>query len=86
MSVNTLLEDMRIDLDKYLAEYLEKDFAIYSFDLIKDKGPKIKVRTISLERQMEVEAALKELSENEVQLYRMHTYQIKYLSQLLLPC
>jgi hypothetical protein len=84
MNDQTLLEKMRLDLDKYLADYLEQDFAVYTFDLIEGKAPKIKVRTLSVQSQMAVEAHMKTLDKEEIPLFRMHTYQLHFLSYALL--
>jgi len=84
MSNKNLLEEMKLDLDKYLQEYLTEGFATYEFDLLAGRGPKIKVRTISVSGQMAVESSMKDTSKEDIPLYRMHKYQLEFLSHVLL--
>jgi len=80
MSVKQLKEQ----LDTLLSDYLEKGYAIYTFKPLPKKDVTASVRTISFQDQLEIEAIMKTVSENEIPLYRMHTYQIHFLSRTLL--
>lgn len=77
-------EQWTANLDKFLSDYLDQGYATFEFDLVEDSGPKIAIRTISLQDQMEVEANMKNISDDELGIYRLHSYQLMYLSKVVL--
>ncbi len=83
MAENYRLEDVELSIDKYLEDYLVQGYATYTFDLIKDRGPKVTIKTVSLQDQLDIESTMKTLGDNEVAIYKMHMYQLKYLSKTL---
>lgn len=79
-----LFEEMKNDLDSYLVDYLELGYATHKFPLLGTKGgPTIVVRTISLEQQMQIESIMKQVSDSEILKFRLNTYNINYLSHVL---
>lgn len=83
MAENYRLEDVESNIDKYLEDYLVNGYAEYKFDLVQGKGPVVTIKTISLQDQLEIESDMKQLGDNEVAIYKMHMYQLKYLSKSL---
>lgn len=75
---------LRENIDQYLTDYLEKNYATFEFDLIEGRGPKVKIRTISVEQQMEVEDAMKDVDDKAIVNFKLHTYQVLILSKSLL--
>lgn len=70
-------------LDKYLGDYLELGYAIHEFEL-KPFKVKVKIKTITVEEQRKLESEMKNVPTEEVAIYKMHAYQISYLSTVLL--
>jgi hypothetical protein len=77
------MSNMKNNLDKYLGDYLDLGYAIHEFELEPLKVI-VKIKTITLEEQLALEADMKLVSLDEVPIYRMHQYQINYLSKTLL--
>ena len=72
MTENLVLEQIKKDIDKHLENYLVEGYTSITFDLIENKGPKVTLRTISLEEQLEIEAEMKKFGDTEIVKYIIH--------------
>ncbi len=83
MSEETIMEKVYEEMDKHLENYLLNGYTTFSYDVIEGKGPKVVLKTISLTELLEVEASMKGVQDGEIAIYRMHVYQLEYLSKVL---
>ena len=84
MTENLVLEQIKKDIDKHLENYLVEGYTSITFDLIENKGPKVTLRTISLEEQLEIEAEMKKFGDTEIVKYIIHWQQLEHLSRCVL--
>ncbi len=79
--MNKTHEALKENLDKYLNDYLDLGYALYTFEI--GNGKQVTIKTLTVKEQMEAIGLLKAMGENETAAEKIRKHHLDKLSRVL---